>query len=191
MKTIIRESIAMIILVMAILIITVLVFFDFIKAESNQPQAAKYRISKEEQNILKAKEEYEEQKNTTVLTAAYSVDNEVLANHKAKKEFSQGQSSPFDEIVITDILHDKAGNAYYQIRSEENKIDNTLYPNNSNNNGNGNTNNNSNNNNNSGNNNNNNNNNNNSNNNQKGPSDSDISTSSPESGSIQGPVSGK
>lgn len=188
MKTIIRESIAMIILVMAILIITVLVFFDSIKAESNQPQAAKYRVSKEEQNILEAKKEYEEQKNTTVLTATYSVDNEVLANHKAKKEFSQGQSSPFDEIVITDILHDKAGNAYYQVRSEENKIDNTLNSNNSNNKGNSNTNSNSTNN---SNNSNNNSTNNNNNNNQKDPNDSDISTSSPGSGSIQGPVSGK
>ena len=39
MKTVIREIIAMIILVAAIILVTITFFFDYIKAESNEPKA--------------------------------------------------------------------------------------------------------------------------------------------------------
>lgn len=122
MKTIIRESLAMIVLIAAILLITVLVFFDYIKEDANQPQAAIYEVSKEEQNILKEKEEYDKSKETLVLKSMYSVDSSDLSSFKASGEFKQGQSSPFDETPITEITRDSEGNIYYQIN---NKTSNT------------------------------------------------------------------
>ena len=55
MKTIIRESIAMIILICAIMLILVTLFFDYIKENSIEISSATYQMSKEEQNILKRK----------------------------------------------------------------------------------------------------------------------------------------
>lgn len=118
MKTIIRESLAMIVLVAAILLITVLVFFDYIKEDANKPQPAIYEVSKEEQNILKEKEEYEKSKETLVLKSMYSVDSTDLSSLKASGEFKQGQSSPFDETPITEITRDSEGNIYYQINNK-------------------------------------------------------------------------
>lgn len=58
MKTIIRESIAMIILICAIMLILVTLFFDYIKENSIEISSATYQMSKEEQNILKEKQKY-------------------------------------------------------------------------------------------------------------------------------------
>ena len=124
MKTIIRESLAMIVLVAAILLITVLVFFDYIKEDANQPQPAIYEVGKEEQNILKEKEEYEKSKETLVLKSMYSVDSTDLSSMKASGEFKQGQSSPFDETPITEITRDSEGNIYYQINNKTNNTTN-------------------------------------------------------------------
>jgi cytoskeletal protein RodZ len=131
MKTIIRESLAMIVLVAAILLITVLVFFDYIKEDANQPQPAIYEVGKEEQNILKEKEEYEKSKETLVLKSMYSVDSTDLSSMKASGEFKQGQSSPFDETPITEITRDSEGNIYYQINNKtKNTTNNTANTNN-------------------------------------------------------------
>lgn len=127
MKTIIRESLAMIVLVAAILLITVLVFFDYIKEDANKPQSAIYEVSKEEQNILKEKEEYEKSKETLVLKSMYSVDSSDLSSLKASGEFKQGQSSPFDETPITEITRDSEGNIYYQVNNKtSNNTNNTV-----------------------------------------------------------------
>ena len=125
MKTIIRESLAMIVLVLAIMLITVLAFFDYIKADANQPQAAMYEATEEEANILEAKNEYESQKSTLVLSSTYSIDASDLSTSKATGEFTQGQSSPFDEIPISDVLYDSAGNIYYQVQSTQNTVSNS------------------------------------------------------------------
>ena len=45
MKTVIREIIAMIILVAAIILVTITFFFDYIKDQANQPQSAVIVIS--------------------------------------------------------------------------------------------------------------------------------------------------
>lgn len=133
MKTIIREILAMTVLVASIGLITVLVFFDYIKGDANQPQAAIYEISKEEQNILKEKEEYEEDKETLVLSSMYSVDESTLSSLKASGEFKQGQSSPFDEAPIIDVRYDSEGNAYYQVNNRTNTTNNTTSGNSTNN----------------------------------------------------------
>lgn len=125
MKTIIREILAMIVLVAAIILITVIVFFDYIKGDANQPQPAIYEVSKEEQNILKEKEQYEKNKETLVLKSMYSVDESELSALKASGEFQQGQSSPFDETPIMDILRDSEGNIYYQINNTATKANTT------------------------------------------------------------------
>lgn len=130
MRTIIREGLAMIVLVSAIALITTLVFFDYIKEDANQPQSEIYEVSKEEQNILKEKEEYDEKKETLLLKSMYSVDENELSGLKASGEFSQGQSSPFDETPITDIVHDREGNIYYQINNKTSN--NTVSGNNAN-----------------------------------------------------------
>ena len=56
MKTIIREGIAMLILIAAIILVIVMFFFDYIKADSNQPQAATYQMTENEVEILEEKE---------------------------------------------------------------------------------------------------------------------------------------
>lgn len=112
-KVIIKETIAMIILIAAIALITILVFFDYIKAEADQPQAAIYQMTPEEENLIAEKQKYTEEKDKLILSSDYSIDEEDLKLFKESGTLTQGQSSPFDEMPITDILYDQAGNAYY------------------------------------------------------------------------------
>lgn len=114
MKTVLRELLAMLVIVAAIALIIVLVFFDYIKEDANQPQAAIYETSREEKNILDEKEKYEEDKQTLTLNSGYKIEEADLSNLKASGEFKQGQSSPFAETPVTDILYDREGNVYYQ-----------------------------------------------------------------------------
>ena len=58
MKTVIREIIAMIILVAAIILVTVTFFLDYIKDQADQPQSAVYKMSDEESTILKERQNY-------------------------------------------------------------------------------------------------------------------------------------
>lgn len=117
MKTVIREIIAMIILVAAIILVTVTFFFDYIKDQANQPQSAVYKMSDEESAILKERQNYINSQNKIVLSSAYSIDSSDLQNYKVTNQLKTGQSNPFDEAPITDVIYDAAGNAYYQITS--------------------------------------------------------------------------
>ena len=130
MKTIIREIIAMIILLAAIILVLVMFFFDYIKADSNQPQAATYKMSEEEANIIKEKEEYENSQNRIVLSSGYTVTEEQLKEYKASGELKTGQTNPFDETPITDVLYDGEGNAFFKVinnRSEQADSTNKWY----------------------------------------------------------------
>lgn len=120
MKTVFREIIAMLILVIAIGLIVALVFFDYIKTSADQPQSAVYQASSDEEKILKEKEKYENSQNTLVLSSAYSVNATDLSSYKASGNLVQGQSSPFDELSITDILYDKDGNTFYNVQNKTN-----------------------------------------------------------------------
>lgn len=125
MKTVIRELLAMIVIVAALALIIVLVFFDYIKEDANQPQAAIYETSREEKNILDEKKKYEEDKQTLTLNSGYKIEETDLSNLKASGEFKQGQSSPFAETPVTDILYDRDGNVYYQTIDPTLNITNT------------------------------------------------------------------
>lgn len=125
MKTVLRELLAMIVIVAAIALIIVLVFFDYIKEDANQPQAAIYETSREEKNILDEKKKYEEDKQTLTLNSGYKIEEADLSNLKASGEFKQGQSSPFAETPVTDILYDREGNVYYQTIDPTLNITNT------------------------------------------------------------------
>lgn len=130
MKTVVREIIAMIILLAAIVLVLVMFFFDYIKADSNQPQAATYKMSEEEANIIKEKEEYEDSQNRIVLSSGYTVTEEELMEYKASGELKTGQTNPFDETPITDVLYDGEGNAFFKVinnRSEQSDSTNKWY----------------------------------------------------------------
>lgn len=129
MKTVIREIIAMIILVAAIILVTVTFFFDYIKEQANQPQSAIYKMSDEEGNILKERQNYINAQNKIVLSSAYSIDSSDLQSYKATNQLKTGQSNPFNEDPLTDIIYDAAGNAYYQVstpRASENSTGGTV-----------------------------------------------------------------
>ena len=125
MKTVIREIIAMIILVAAIILVTITFFFDYIKDQANQPQSAVYKMSDEESTILKERQNYINSQNKIVLSSAYSIDSSDLQNYKATNQLKTGQSNPFDEIPITDVIYDAEGNAYYQVTTSRNETTNT------------------------------------------------------------------
>lgn len=125
MKTVLRELLAMIVIVAALALIIVLVFFDYIKEDANQPQAAIYETSREEKNILDEKKKYEEDKQTLTLNSGYKIEEADLSSLKASGEFKQGQSSPFAETPVTDILYDREGNVYYQTIDPTLNITNT------------------------------------------------------------------
>lgn len=125
MKTIVREIIAMTILLAAIVLVLVMFFFDYIKADSNQPQAATYKMSEEEANIIKEKEEYENSQNRIVLSSGYTVTEEELKEYKANGELKTGQTNPFDETPITDVLYDGEGNAFYKVINNRNEVSNS------------------------------------------------------------------
>ena len=111
MKTVIREIIAMIILVAAIILVTITFFFDYIKDQANQPQSAVYKMSDEESTILKERQNYINSQNKIVLSSAYSIDSSDLQNYKATNQLKTGQSNPFDEAPITDVIYDADGKA--------------------------------------------------------------------------------
>lgn len=122
MKTIIREVIALLILLLAILLVIVMFFFDYIKADSNQPQAAIYQLTEEESQILKEKDNYIDGQNTIMLSTGYTLTEEQLSQYKANGDLKTGQSNPFDETPVTDVLYDAEGNAYYKVVTNRNEI---------------------------------------------------------------------
>lgn len=115
MKTIIRESFAMIILICAIMLILITVFFDYIKNNSIEITGATYQLSKEEQKILKEKQNYLENQNKIVLSSGYSITEEDLQSYKASGDLKSGQSNPFDEALVTEIIHDADGSIHYRV----------------------------------------------------------------------------
>lgn len=125
MKTVIREALAMIILISAIVLLMLTFFFDYIKAEANEPQAAVYKMSENEANILKDRQNYIESQNKIVLSSAHSLDESDLQQYKITNQLKTGQSNPFDEIPITDVIYDAEGNAYYQVTTSRNETTNT------------------------------------------------------------------
>ena len=125
MKTVIREVIAMIILIAAIVLLMLTFFFDYIKAESNEPQAAVYKMSENEANILKDRQNYIESQNKIVLSSAHKLDESDLQQYKVTSQLQTGQSNPFDEVPLTDIIYDAEGNAYYQVTTSRNETTNT------------------------------------------------------------------
>lgn len=126
MKTVIREVIAMIILIAAIVLLMLTFFFDYIKAESNEPQAAVYKMSENEANILKDRQNYIESQNKIVLSSAHKLDESDLQQYKVTSQLQTGQSNPFDEVPLTDIIYDAEGNAYYQVVATRNEVSNSL-----------------------------------------------------------------
>ena len=122
MKTIIREVIALLILLLAILLVIVMFFFDYIKADSNQPQAAIYQLTEDESQILNEKENSIDEQNTIVLSTGYTLTEEQLSQYKANGDLKTGQSNPFDETPVTDVLYDAEGNAYYKVVTNRNEI---------------------------------------------------------------------
>lgn len=125
MKKVIREVIAMVILVAAILLLMLTFFFDYIKAESNEPQAAVYEMSENEVAILKEKQDYDESQNKIVLSSAHKLDESDLQQYKTTSQLQTGQSNPFDEVPLTDIIYDAEGNAYYQSVTSRNETNTT------------------------------------------------------------------
>ena len=124
-KKVIREVIAMVILVAAILLLMLTFFFDYIKAESNEPQAAVYEMSENEVAILKEKQDYDESQNKIVLSSAHKLDESDLQQYKTTSQLQTGQSNPFDEVPLTDIIYDAEGNAYYQSVTSRNETNTT------------------------------------------------------------------
>ena len=43
---------------------------------------------------------------------------QVIAKYRSSDDLKQGQSSPFDELAITEIEYDREGNAYYKVSSD-------------------------------------------------------------------------
>lgn len=125
MKQIVKEVMAMIILVAAVSLITILLFFDYIKADADQPQSAVYQMTDDEKEIVAEAKQYTEEKSKLVLSSGYSVDSEDLIQYKQSGNLSQGQASPFDEMPISDVLYDKAGNAYYNATNQNPTNSNT------------------------------------------------------------------
>lgn len=119
MKIIIREAIAMVILVAAILLIIIMAFFDYIQDASNIPVAKSYARDKDVRDILESKGEFEKETNTiTLSSSSLTVDASMLNQYIASRDLRQGQSTPFDELAITRIEYDQAGNAYYKVSAD-------------------------------------------------------------------------
>ena len=119
MKSIIREIIAISVILASICLILVMLFFDDIKSESNQPQAAVYKMTDDEAKIMAEKEEYADSQSKIVLNSGYTVSAEELMQYKAEGNLKTGQVNPFDETSITDVIYDTDGNAYYQVLTSQ------------------------------------------------------------------------
>lgn len=123
MKVIIRETLAMIILIAAIMLIIVMTFFDYIQDESTMPTSAKYVKNEEITNILLSKKEYQYAANSISLSSSsLTVEPDMLSQMVSQTDL--GQSAPFDELPITRIVYDRDGNAYYRV-ADDNTIGNS------------------------------------------------------------------
>ena len=117
MKVIIRETLAMIILIAAIMLIIVMTFFDYIQDESTMPTSAKYVKNEEITNILLSKKEYQYAANSISLSSSsLTVEPDMLSQMVSQTDL--GQSAPFDELPITRIVYDRDGNAYYRVAND-------------------------------------------------------------------------
>lgn len=125
MKTIIRESFAMIVLIFAIMLILITIFFDYIKSNSIEITGATYQLSKEEQKIFAEKQNYLESQNKIVLSSSYSITEEDLQNYKASGDYKSGQSNPFDEVLVTEIIHNADGSVHYRVTDPTTTVSNT------------------------------------------------------------------
>lgn len=122
MKVIIRETLAMIILIAAIMLIIVMTFFDYIQDESTMPTSAKYVKNEEITNILLSKKEYQYAANSISLSSSsLTVEPDMLSQMVSQTDL--GQSAPFDELPITRIVYDRDGNAYYRV-ADDNTVGN-------------------------------------------------------------------
>ena len=122
MKVIIRETLAMIILIAAIMLIIVMIFFDYIQDESTMPTSAKYVKNEEITNILLSKKEYQYAANSISLSSSsLTVEPDMLSQMVSQTDL--GQSAPFDELPITRIVYDRDGNAYYRV-ADDNTVGN-------------------------------------------------------------------
>ena len=127
MKTIIREIFAMIILIAAIMVILITIFFDYIKENTIEVSAATYQLSSEEQEILKEKQNYINSQNAIILSSTYTIDANDLSYYKSIGNLSTGQSSPFDEIPVTEVLHSADGKTYYDVENRVRGADSSKY----------------------------------------------------------------
>ena len=128
MKVIIRETLAMIILIAAIMLIIVMTFFDYIQDESTMPTSAKYVKNEEITNILLSKKEYQYDwifikcnNSISLSSSSLTVEPDMLSQMVSQTDL--GQSAPFDELPITRIVYDRDGNAYYRV-ADDNTIGN-------------------------------------------------------------------
>ena len=122
MKVIIRETLAMIILIAAIMLIIVMTFFVYIQDESTMPTSAKYVKNEEITNILLSKKEYQYAANSISLSSSsLTVEPDMLSQMVSQTDL--GQSAPFDELPITRIVYDRDGNAYYRV-ADDNTVGN-------------------------------------------------------------------
>ena len=91
-------------------------FFDYIKDSSNVPEGKAYERSKGVTEVLQSKGKYDSETNSiTLSSSSLMVDASMLNGFINSKELRQGQSTPFDELPITRIEYDQAGNAYYKV----------------------------------------------------------------------------
>ena len=82
-------------------------------------------MSENEANILKDRQNYIESQNKIVLSSAHKLDESDLQQYKVTSQLQTGQSNPFDEVPLTDIIYDAEGNAYYQVVTTRNETNTT------------------------------------------------------------------
>ncbi len=103
MKTVLREIITMALIASVMLLILVLVFYDYLINDNTIPTESKYNRTNEVKQALEDKKDYdtkaEENVIGTLTKAAYSIDNSDISEYIAEGVLTQGKVNPFAEMT--------------------------------------------------------------------------------------------
>lgn len=123
-KTIIRETIIILLLCLAIILILGVVLYNYVPTNKLIPQEVSYTQTEE---VKKAIEESVSNQNSQVILT-YEVDETDLDNYEKVRDYKKGKTNPFSSYQKEDSQNSTESNTSNSINNEinENKNDNTV-----------------------------------------------------------------
>lgn len=102
MKNFFREFICMLLISAVLVLILVLVFYDYLVNDNTIPTESKYTRTRDVAQALKDKSDYEDKIQESIIgtltKAAYNIDDTDINEYIAEGLLTQGKTNPFQEL---------------------------------------------------------------------------------------------